>query len=144
MIYEIKKYGEEEFLIVSDPYTSQRLEAIQIDPEDTPENSIDLFRCRFLTYYPYLDFNNYIEYIIYVNLFNKGGKNLEEKSHYITTLSNVLNIPATQAEQLVLFNSYRENVKVFSSKSFKEAYAISYNLFMCDIVNEVVLFENNK
>lgn len=140
MIYKVKKYGNDHYLIVSDPYLEDNLEAIRI--EDDEIKDLDIIHSRYLHYFPYYDFKKTISYIIYITLELDKDTVDADKVYFVESLSNILNIPKTQAQQLFLFSTYKENVKVYSGDCFKEAYGISHNLSMIGIPNEVVIFEN--
>lgn len=136
MKYTFKSYGENKFLIIKDPYTGTNLEAIDVGFTDDPE----ILGYNILSFYDYYDFNKSISYNIYVTEFKGKNKVSKEDTEYCTeTLVSVLNIPKTQALQLIYMSTYLDEVKVKTTKCHKEAYSIYHNLYVSAIESKLII-----
>lgn len=134
MRYSIKTYDGERYLLIKDPYTNSNLEAINT----TRFEDEDLLVLNLLAYFNYYDFKKDISYAIYV----KSPDNQNTMEYYTDVLTTILNIPKTQASQLLLIAYNKKDSEFFAlktTKSFQEVYSIAHNLLLHFIDYKIVL-----
>lgn len=125
MLYDIKSYGDDKFLLIKDPYTKKNLEAVKLyDKED-----FELLSYNILSFYNYYDFRKTIRYDLFLNEFpTKKDVTPEDVKYCVDSISEALEIPKSQASQLVHISTYKKEVKLKSTYDFREAYINYHNL----------------
>lgn len=142
MRYQVKKYGDLRFLMIQDPYTKENLRALDLSAFEEDDM---LIVSNILTFFEYYDFVKTLSYQVFILLdkqiegADSDKVDAETLEYYILSLATILEIPRSQATQLIYIGLDRGEIMIKETNSFKEAYSISHNLDVSYIDNKVLI-----